>query len=93
MATQCLKITVSGNVNGVGYRAYVKKQAERLKVEGTAQNIEGGDVIIFACSSSEVLDEFIDVLYEGPKEASIANVVAEPLVAQKDFRGVFRIIG
>ena len=93
MAKQCLKITVSGNVHGVSYRAYVKEQAEKLKIEGTAQNLESGEVIILVCSDSEVLDDFIDVLYDGPKEASVANVVAEPLGVPKDFRGVFRVIG
>ncbi len=93
MAKQCLKITVSGDVQSVGYRAYVKKQAEKLLIEGTAQNAEGGEVIIFACSSTETLDSFIDVLYKGPKEANVANVEAEPLLQQKDFRGVFRVIG
>ncbi len=93
MAKQCLKITVSGNVQSVGYRAYVKQQAEKLAIEGTAQNAEGGVVIIFACSNTETLDSFIDVLYEGPQDASVSNVVAEPLVVQKEFRGVFRVIG
>ncbi len=93
MAKQCLKITVSGTVHGVGYREYVKKQAEKLAIEGTAQNLEGGVVIIFACSSTETLDSFIDLLYDGPAEANVANVVAEPMINEKDFRGVFRVIG
>ncbi len=93
MAKQCLKITVSGQVHGVGYREYVKQQAEKLAIEGTAQNREGGEVIIFASSSTETLDSFIDVLYDGPSEANVANVVAEPMINEKDFRGVFRVIG
>ena len=90
---QCVKITISGKVQGVGYRRHVQAEAEKLNIEGTVQNQDEGHVIIFACGPSENLDNFIDALYRGPKKAQVENVAVEPFVAQKDFRGVFRIIG
>jgi len=90
---QCLKITVSGNVQNVGYRKFIQEYAQKLKVEGTAQNSENGSVIIYASGPTDMLDEFIDMLYKGPSKADIENVAAEPFMTEKDFRGVFRIIG
>lgn len=90
---QCLKITVSGKLRGVGYRQFVQENADTLQIEGTVQNMDDGNVVIHACGLSENLDRLLDVLYNGPKKAVVENVAVEPLVLQKDFRGVFRIIG
>lgn len=90
---QCLKITVSGTVQGTGYREFAKKVAMKLLIEGTAQNQEDGTVIIYACGDSNNLDTFIDELYKGPKKAHVKNINVEPLIAEKSFRGVFRVIG
>ncbi len=90
---QCLKITVFGKVQNAGYREFAKKSADELEIEGTAQNMEDGTVVIFACGDSSSLDQFIDELYKGPKKAEIKNIEAEPFIKEKDFRGVFRVIG
>ena len=42
---KCIKIIVSGKVQGVFYRDFVRKSAERLGVEGTAQNLDNGTVM------------------------------------------------
>jgi acylphosphatase len=90
---QCLKIKVFGQVQGTGYREFAKKAAHKLEIEGTAQNIEDGSVVIYACGDSNNLDSFLDELYKGPKNAHIKNIEAEPFLSEKDFRGVFRVIG
>lgn len=88
-----VKITVSGKVQGVYYRDFVKKEAETLQVEGTIQNSPNGAVVIFASGTTDMLDNLIDMLYQGSRKAQIENVMVEPLLTHKDYRGVFRIIG
>jgi|SaaInlLV_10m_DNA_2_1039722.scaffolds.fasta_scaffold17522_3 acylphosphatase len=90
---QNLKIIVSGKVQGVFYRAFIKEYAEKFGIEGTAQNADDGTVVVCASASSDKLDEFIDVLYKGSPKASVEDVIVEPLIKGKDFRGVFRVIG
>ena len=90
---KCLKITVLGKVQGVSYRAFVQKNAQTLAIEGTVQNAEDGSVIIYACGGSDNLDKLIDLLYKGTTQSSVKDIVAEPFLNEKDFRGVFRIIG
>jgi acylphosphatase len=90
---KCLKIHVSGNVHGVGYRAYTQKQASSLNIQGSVQNSEDGSVLIYACGDSMDLEKFIDYLYKGTAASLVEDLIAEPFINEKDFRGVFRIIG
>lgn len=89
---KCLKIQVSGKVQGVAYRSTAQKNAQILGIEGTIQNAEDGSVMIFACGSSEKLDKFIDTLYLGTTTSQISDLIVEPFINEKNFRGVFRII-
>ena len=88
-----LKITVQGKVQGVGYQEFVKKCATKLAIEGTAQNIEQGKVLIYASGTSEVLEDLIDFLYRGTPTSKINEVSCESYSSDKDFHGVFRVIG
>ena len=91
---KCLKIKVMGKVQGVLYRHFVQKNAEKLSIEGTVQNLEDGrSVLILACGIADKLDDFIDALYEGSEKSKIEDLTTEPLAQEKNFRGVFRIIG
>ncbi len=88
-----LKITVSGVVQKVGLRQHIQEAAEKLKLEGTAENTEDGKVVLYVAGESEKLDSLIDCIYEGTKKASIEDVEIESNTAPRNFRGVFRLIG
>jgi acylphosphatase len=90
---KCLKIKVLGKVQGVSYRAFVQKHAQALGIEGAVQNADDGSIIIFACGLSDCLDKLIDNLYKGNAGSVINDLVTEPIINEKNFRGVFRIIG
>jgi len=90
---KCLKIQVSGKVQQNAYRSLIQKHAQSLGIEGIAQNIEDDNVVIYACGPSTLLDQFIDMLYKGTTGSKVNNVMAEPYVNEKNFRGVFRVIG
>ncbi len=91
---QCVVITVSGKVQDVGYRKYVQTQAQQLELEGIVQNCEDKNkVLIKACGQSVKLDSFIDLLYKGTKTSRVDEITVEPLLQEKSFREVFRIIG
>ena len=90
---RCLKIKVLGKVQNVLYRQFVRKNAEKLALAGTVQNDPDGSVLILVCGVSDKLDDLIDLLYKGSTKSKVENVVVEPLSEQRDFRGVFRVIG
>lgn len=91
MKKKCLRIVITAPVPNNFLQSFVQKQAKRLELEGTAQEVAGKvkQIRINVCGSTEQLDEFIDVLYSqlDPEEMQI-----EPFLKDKDFRDVFRII-
>ena len=50
---RCVKITIKGTVQGVGYRHFIQKHAEKLSLEGSIQNEEDGTVLACVCGPSE----------------------------------------
>jgi acylphosphatase len=90
---KCLKIRVCGKVQGVAYRAHAQKHAQILGIEGSVQNAEDGSVVIYACGPAANLEKFLDYLYQGTTKSQIEDLLAEPFMNEKDFRGAFRIIG
>lgn len=85
-------ITISGNVQTEAYKLFIQKNAGVLGIEGTVQRDNDG-LILHACGASDKLDNFIDMLYKGVEKSKLKDISVEPFVTDKDFRGVFRIIG
>lgn len=69
-----LKIVVSGKVQRVGYRAYLKKMADRLNVLGYAKNKIDGRVEIIAAGEPQTLDEFMLHVQRGSLNAQVKHV-------------------
>ncbi len=91
---QCVRICISGKLNPALYKEFVQQHANKLLIEGVAQTTEDKNgVIILACGASENLDELIDQLYKGTPDCKIQDVIIEPFLNDRNFRGVFRIIG
>ena len=88
-----VRLTVSGNVQGVGLREHIKKHAEELSLQGTVQNSTDGTVVLYVTGPDERLEQLIDCIYQGTSKAIIDRIIAESFANHKDFRGVFRIIG
>lgn len=60
-----LKIDVFGRVQGVGFRQFVKKQADRLGITGVVQNAPDGRVSIIAQGSRTGLGSFLTEVQKG----------------------------
>ncbi len=77
-----VRIHIDGVVQGVGFRPFVFNLAKRLALYGWVQNTSGG-VDIEADGSSEVLDQFINILQtEAPPLSSIDNIKTTFIPAQ-----------
>lgn len=63
-----------GRVQGVGFRWWTRKTAERLGVVGTVKNLSDGSVRVMARAEKEVLDRFADKLRKGPSMARVETV-------------------
>lgn len=75
-SAQRLSATVSGQVQGVGYRWFVQREAERLGVVGWVANRLDGDVDVVAEGPADVLDELVRSLWEGAPGSVVGGVTA-----------------
>ena len=60
------RITISGRVQGVGFRWSAYQLAQQLGVSGFVRNLPTGQVYIEAQGDSATLDRFTDRLAAGP---------------------------
>ncbi|MBQ8525489.1 MAG: carbamoyltransferase HypF [Clostridia bacterium] len=71
------KITVTGLVQGVGFRPFVQREAEKFSLTGTVKNT-GGIVEILADGTDEALEKFIQCLsLNAPAESIIESISVE----------------
>lgn len=72
-----LQAIVNGHDQGVGFRFFVRKQAQNLKLAGWARNLGNGNVEVLAEGPKEDLVKFLDLLRQGPRGSAVANVQTE----------------
>ena len=58
---------ITGRVQGVGFRACVRRIATHLSVTGEVMNLEDGRVCIRAAAEEVIIDKFISSLHECPR--------------------------
>jgi acylphosphatase len=62
-----IQIFISGRVQGVGFRACVRRIALDLNIRGTVMNMPGGKVQVYATGEPMVLEKFVSMLYGCPR--------------------------
>ncbi len=87
MTTQRLQAIVRGEVQGVGYRWAVQRQAGRLGLTGYAENLPDGAVRVEAEGDPGRLDELEAFLGQGPHWAEVESVDSQRVPATGEFRG------
>lgn len=68
-----LKIDIFGRVQGVGYRQFVKKQADVHKLTGFVRNRPEGSVFIVAQGTRKDLSSFLLAVEKGPVLAKVTG--------------------
>jgi acylphosphatase len=69
------QIIVSGTVQGVGFRVYTLKVANRLGIVGWARNLFSSEVEIYAQSKDrEAMENFILEIKKGPSRSKVENI-------------------
>lgn len=82
---QEIKCIITGRVQMVMFRDYVKRKAQALDLDGTVKNVNDGSVEVVAQGPRETLKELIMHLEKGP---FLAHVIRVDVVWEKP-RDVF----
>jgi acylphosphatase len=81
----CVSITVTGMVQGVGYRNFCYKNAKILGLNGYTENLYNGNVKIEVEGDEGLINEFIKELKIGPVYSDVKKVIVE----NKKYTGQF----
>jgi len=80
---------ISGRVQGVGFRWFVVRQAERFDIRGWTRNMADGRVEVLAAGRHADLLKFGEAISEGPLLSRVDNVekvdIPHELVQDKVF--------
>lgn len=74
---QGLKILVSGRVQGVGFRAFVRAAAVAENVAGAALNLADGRVEVRLYGAPQAVERVRRALAEGPPAAHVTGLASE----------------
>lgn len=79
-----LHARISGRVQGVGFRWFVREEARRLGLAGWVRNLPTGDVELVAEGAPDALDALARTIGQGPPGARVELVHRLPTAAGID---------
>ena len=82
---------VTGEVQGVAYRAYVQESATDLALVGYVRNETNGSVVVVAQGVPDVLKAFVEYLHEGSLMSRVESVAVDWRSPKKTF-GEFSVL-
>ena len=85
-----IRLYVTGTVQGVFFRAFIKENAERYNVKGFVRNLDDGRIEIFLEGNSEDVNKVSALCKKGPKHSMIRKIEEKPERFQ-DFKG-FKVL-
>jgi acylphosphatase len=86
MAVQAKRVSVSGRVQGVGFRFFVQRIARGLGLTGNVRNRFDSTVEIIVEGEEEVLAEFLRGVAKGPPLSRVDRVDVADLVPGGRYR-------
>jgi acylphosphatase len=85
------RYTVSGRVQGVGFRYFVEHAAEKIGIGGFVRNRRDGSVEVYAIGTHEQLRKLREALEKGPIMSHVSGVQEEPDAVNARHAGNFTI--
>ena len=82
---QC-RARVSGRVQGVGFRFFVEREAQRLGLVGWVRNLDGGDLEFTVRGPAPAVDALLARVREGPALARVEDVIVEQQTPDRTLR-------
>jgi acylphosphatase len=79
-------VAITGNVQGVGYRAFVESQARARGLCGWVRNRRDGSVEAVFCGEAASVDSMIAACRSGPRMAVVEDVAVTDMPGGDEFR-------
>jgi acylphosphatase len=85
-----VRLYITGTVQGVFFRGFVKENAERYNVKGFVRNLEDSRIEIFLEGNANDVNKMIELCKKGPKH-SVIRKVEEKQERFQDMKG-FKVL-
>lgn len=79
------EIIVDGVVQGVGFRYFVIRNAQKLKLKGYVKNLFSGEVLTVVEGDKLLIEELINEIKIGPSNASVTKCDIKWLECKNEF--------
>ena len=73
------RVVVTGRVQGVGFRWFVRQEARRLGVAGWVRNLPDGSVELAAGGAAPAVQRLLDHVRVGPDASQVEAVTTDEL--------------
>jgi acylphosphatase len=87
-----VRVEVSGEVQGVGFRWFTREVARRHGLAGWVRNREDGSVEIAASGTAESIERFLEEVRRGPSGAYVEELRHLPTDSLKSLEHPFSIV-
>ena len=84
---RAVRIRLTGRVQGVGFRWFVRRVAQDLGLTGKVRNLSDGSVEVEAAGPPERLDAFRERLRQGPPGSRVTDLKEEELTPVPAWEG------
>jgi acylphosphatase len=71
---KAIKLSISGTVQGVFYRRFVKDNADKNGVKGFVRNLEDGSLEVFLEGEQESVDNMVAICKRGPAHSNLKKI-------------------
>ena len=86
------KITISGTVQGVGFRYWLKELCDTNNVNGWVLNKKNGEVeAVLINTDAALFKTILSNCFLGPKKSVVENILVEDFDSKKNETSIFEI--
>lgn len=85
MADRRVHLRIRGRVQGVAFRYYTRRTAEKLGVVGWVRNRRDGSVEAVAEGDETAMEKFVEWCGQGPSSARVSDIDVDWLDPANDF--------
>ncbi len=90
MSTLVLRLTITGRVQGVGYRVWLRDRADDADIAGWVHNNHHGAVEALLAGPADAVHSLVELCRKGPRGAQVSGI--ESVVSSEPVPTGFRIL-
>ena len=79
------QFTIYGRVQGVGFRFYTARQAQKLMLSGCVKNLSDGSVLVIAVGIEEQIAAMRQWLKTGSPAARVERIIEQEYIGEREF--------